>query len=179
MVEIVEGDMARPETLSGPLRGVERAILILSSDSAMLEVQSNFIEEAHKAGVKHVVKLSGIMPELDSPFRFARMHAEIDGMVSLAAKYSTLVFPLYQLLALLCDPQLVHTLMNGRSRLQEGPFQIGLMVLLSVVVRHSPWLIPWAQFVDVGETTVDQREHVLRRLLVEEPPIVAAGHVDR
>ncbi|HEY6284386.1 MAG TPA: NAD(P)H-binding protein, partial [Ktedonobacteraceae bacterium] len=78
MVEIVEGDMAHPETLAGPLRGVERAMLISSSDPAMLEVQSNFIEEARKAGVKHVVKLSGIMPELDSPFRYARMHGEIE-----------------------------------------------------------------------------------------------------
>src|SRR3989440_11536265 len=78
MVEIVEGDMARPETLTGPLRGVERAMLISSSDPAMLEVQSNFIEAARKADVKHVVKLSGIMPELDSPFRFACMHGEIE-----------------------------------------------------------------------------------------------------
>lgn len=70
--------MARPETLTGPLRGVERAMLISSSDPAMLEVQSNFIEAARKAGVKHVVKLSGIMPALDSPFRFARMHGEIE-----------------------------------------------------------------------------------------------------
>src|SRR5260370_30681429 len=77
-VEIVEGDMARPETLSGALQGVERAMLISSSDPAMLEVQSNFIEAARKAGVKHIVKLSGIMPELDSPFRFARMHGEIE-----------------------------------------------------------------------------------------------------
>ena len=77
-VEIVEGDMAHPETLSGALRGVERAMLISSSDPAMLEVQSNFIEEARQAGVRHVVKLSGIMPELDSPFRFARMHGEIE-----------------------------------------------------------------------------------------------------
>src|SRR5713101_1477477 len=77
-VEIVEGDMARPETLTGPLRGVERAMLISSSDPAMLEVQSNFIEAARKAGVKHVVKLSGIIPALDSPFRFARMHGEIE-----------------------------------------------------------------------------------------------------
>ena len=74
-VEIVQGDMARPETLRELLRGVEWAMLISSSDPAMLEVQSNFIEAARKAGVKHVVKLSGIMPDLDSPFRFARMHA--------------------------------------------------------------------------------------------------------
>jgi uncharacterized protein YbjT (DUF2867 family) len=77
-VEIVEGDMARPETLAGALRGVDRAMLISSSDPAMLDVQSNFIEAARKAGVQHVVKLSGIMPEPDSPFRFARMHAEIE-----------------------------------------------------------------------------------------------------
>src|ERR1700683_265443 len=77
-VEIVEGDMARPETLVTALRGVERAMLISSSDPAMLEVQSNFITAAARAGVKHVVKLSGIMPELDSPFRFARMHGEIE-----------------------------------------------------------------------------------------------------
>ncbi|HYR49124.1 MAG TPA: SDR family oxidoreductase [Candidatus Eisenbacteria bacterium] len=77
-VEVVEGDMARPESLSAALRGVERAMLISSSDRAMLDVQSTFIDEARKAGVKHVVKLSGIIPELDSPFRFARMHAEIE-----------------------------------------------------------------------------------------------------
>lgn len=77
-VEIAVGDMARPETLAEPLRDVDRAMLISSSDSAMLEVQSNFIAAAKKAGVKHVVKLSGIMPEIDSPFRFARMHGEAE-----------------------------------------------------------------------------------------------------
>jgi uncharacterized protein YbjT (DUF2867 family) len=77
-VEIALGDMARPETLAAALRGVDRAMLISSSDPMMLDVQSNFIDAAKKAGVKHVVKLSGIMPELDSAFRFARMHGEIE-----------------------------------------------------------------------------------------------------
>ena len=77
-VELVEGDMSRPDLLTPALRGVERAMLISSSDPAMLDVQSTFIDEAQKARVKHVVKLSGIIPELDSPFRFARMHAEIE-----------------------------------------------------------------------------------------------------
>src|SRR5260370_2402435 len=43
-VEIVEGDMARPETLTWALRGVDRAMLISSSDPAMLEVQSTSIQ---------------------------------------------------------------------------------------------------------------------------------------
>jgi uncharacterized protein YbjT (DUF2867 family) len=77
-VEIVQGDMARPDTLAAALHGIERAMLISSSDPEMLDVQSNFIVAAKKAGVKHIVKLSGIMPELDSAFRFARMHGEIE-----------------------------------------------------------------------------------------------------
>ena len=81
--------------------------------------------------------------------------------------------------SLLYEPQLVHSPVDGRLRLEEGAFQIGLMVLLAVVVGYRPWLSPRAQLADVCQTAVDQREHVLRGLLVEEPPIVAAGHVDR
>jgi uncharacterized protein YbjT (DUF2867 family) len=77
-VEIAQGDMARPETLAAALHEINRAMLISSSTPDMLDVQSNFIEAARKAGVRHVVKLSGIMPELHSAFRFARMHGEIE-----------------------------------------------------------------------------------------------------
>ena len=77
-VTVVEGDMARPDTLAAPLQGVERAMLISSSDPAMLDVQSNFIAAAKAAGVRHVVKLSGILPDVKSAFRFARMHGEIE-----------------------------------------------------------------------------------------------------
>jgi uncharacterized protein YbjT (DUF2867 family) len=65
-VEVAEGDMARPESLIAALRGVDRAMLISSSDAAMRDVQYNFIDAAASAGVSHVVKQSGIMPEIDS-----------------------------------------------------------------------------------------------------------------
>jgi uncharacterized protein YbjT (DUF2867 family) len=77
-VEIVEGDLERPDTLAAPLRGVERAMLISSSVPTMQAAQFHFIDAAKAAGVRHVVKLSGIMPDIDSPFRFARMHGEIE-----------------------------------------------------------------------------------------------------
>jgi uncharacterized protein YbjT (DUF2867 family) len=77
-VEVAIGDMMQPPSLEPALRGVDRAMLISSSAPDMLEVQTSFIEAARKAGVKHVVKLSGIMPEIDSPFRFARMHGEAE-----------------------------------------------------------------------------------------------------
>jgi uncharacterized protein YbjT (DUF2867 family) len=77
-VELAVGDMGRPESLEAALRGIERAVLISSAAPDMVDVQSNFISAAARAGVKHVIKLSGIMPELTSPFRFARMHGEIE-----------------------------------------------------------------------------------------------------
>jgi len=78
-VELAEGDMQRPETLAAALSGVDRALLISSSDSQMVETQSAFIDAAKKAGVRHIVKLSGLNASVASPFLFNRMHAEIEG----------------------------------------------------------------------------------------------------
>ncbi len=75
---MVTGDLGRPESLGPALDDVGQVVLISSSDAAMAEVQSSFIDTAAKIGADHVIKLSGIMPALDSPFRFARMHAEIE-----------------------------------------------------------------------------------------------------
>ncbi|HTZ52844.1 MAG TPA: SDR family oxidoreductase [Spirochaetia bacterium] len=72
------GDLGEPSSLVEALRGVERAMLISSSAPEMQEVQTRFVEAAARAGVRHIVKLSGIMPERDSAFRFARMHGEIE-----------------------------------------------------------------------------------------------------
>ena len=77
-VDVAEGDMARPDTLVPALSGIDRAMLISSSNPTMREDQSAFIDAAAGAGVRHVVKLSGIIPDVNSPFRFARMHGEIE-----------------------------------------------------------------------------------------------------
>ena len=77
-VDVAEGDMARPDTLVPALSGIDRAMLISSSNPTMREDQSAFIDAAARAGVRHVVKLSGIIPDVNSPFRFARMHGEIE-----------------------------------------------------------------------------------------------------
>ena len=53
-------------------------------------------------------------------------------------------------LFLLCEPQLVHPPVDGRPSLQERSFQIGFMVLLSVVVGYIRELSPRAQLADVA-----------------------------
>lgn len=58
-VELVEGDMLRPETLTAALRGVERVLMISSPRERMVETQCTFIDAAKAAGVPHIVKYSG------------------------------------------------------------------------------------------------------------------------
>ncbi|GAB3882907.1 hypothetical protein GCM10029964_041390 [Kibdelosporangium lantanae] len=47
-VEVVYGDMLRPETLD--LVGVDRVLMISSAGPAMLETQCTFIDAARRAG---------------------------------------------------------------------------------------------------------------------------------
>jgi uncharacterized protein YbjT (DUF2867 family) len=78
-VEVVEGDMLRPETLTEKFSGVDRVLLISSSNPQMVETQCRFIDAAKNSSVRHIVKFSGLsVADVDSPFIFARMHAEIE-----------------------------------------------------------------------------------------------------
>lgn len=78
-VELVEGDMLRPETLQEALSGVSTVLLISSPDPGMVETQKTFIDAAKAAGVEHIVKFSGLSAaDINSPFVFATMHAEIE-----------------------------------------------------------------------------------------------------
>jgi uncharacterized protein YbjT (DUF2867 family) len=77
-VEVVEGDMRRPETLDAALDGVERVLMISTADGQLADTQRSFIDAAKAAGVRHIVKFSGRGAALDTPFRFNRMHAEIE-----------------------------------------------------------------------------------------------------
>ena len=80
-VDFLEGDMLRPETLGAALEGVERVLMISSSEERMVETQCSFIDTCKQAGVRHIVKFSGKESGIgfdSSKFRFTRMHEEIE-----------------------------------------------------------------------------------------------------
>jgi len=80
-VELVEGDMARAETLDRILEGIDRALMISSSNSQMPETQCRFVDACKAAGVAHMVKFSGKESSVGfdaNHFRFTRMHEEIE-----------------------------------------------------------------------------------------------------
>lgn len=79
-VDVAFGDMLAPETLHGALDGVDRVLMISGAGPQMLETQCTFIDTANRAGVAHIVKLSGqdstdgFDPER---FRSTRSHEQI------------------------------------------------------------------------------------------------------
>ena len=77
-VEIVNGDMSRESSLGSALDGVDRALMISAPLMDMVETQSKFIDACKAAGVRHVIKFSGLGARRDTAFPFGLMHKEIE-----------------------------------------------------------------------------------------------------
>ncbi|KJH71738.1 SDR family oxidoreductase [Aliterella atlantica] len=76
-IELAQGDFSQPDTLEAALQGVERAFLVMTSDPHQVELESNFIDAAQKAGVQHIVKLS-VMGAGQLPSTFQKWHRQIE-----------------------------------------------------------------------------------------------------
>jgi uncharacterized protein YbjT (DUF2867 family) len=78
-VEIIEGDMSHPESMHDALAGVDRVLLLSSPTPQIVETQSAFVDAAKKAGIRHIVKFSGLSAaDFGTPFVFGSMHADIE-----------------------------------------------------------------------------------------------------
>jgi uncharacterized protein YbjT (DUF2867 family) len=77
-IELVEGDMASRSSLASALDGVDRALMISASSMDMVETQCTFIDASKAAGVRHIIKFSGLDARLDTTFPFGRMHKDIE-----------------------------------------------------------------------------------------------------
>jgi len=78
-VDLVEADLARPETLAAALDGVEKALLLAAASPELAQQERNFIRAAKRAGVRHVVKFSAYGASLQAPHFFGRQHGEGEG----------------------------------------------------------------------------------------------------
>ena len=59
-LETTLGDLEKPETLRAALSGIEKVFLLSAPEERQAELQSNLIQAAKSAGVRHIVKLSAI-----------------------------------------------------------------------------------------------------------------------
>ena len=92
-VTTVRADLLVPATLGPALDGVETVVLISSADDRMVEAQGNLIDAAVAAGVRHVVKVSGIGVGSAGRFRFLDYHAQVEQHLSAAPVAATMLRP--------------------------------------------------------------------------------------
>src|SRR5579863_3473992 len=77
-VEIVAGDLAKPDSLGAALAGVERVFVLSPPAPNQAELEANLVNAAKRAGVKHVVKFSAMTASPNSPSRFPRAHGQVE-----------------------------------------------------------------------------------------------------
>lgn len=92
-VKIVEGDFDRPETLCAALDGVDHAFLLTNSTDRAEAQQLAFVAAAKQAGVAHVVNLSQLHADEDSPVRYLRYHAVVEAALRASGMTYTFLRP--------------------------------------------------------------------------------------
>jgi uncharacterized protein YbjT (DUF2867 family) len=79
--DVVVADFDKPQTLDAALAGVERALLLSAVDERLVEREARFVERARKAGVRHLVKFSGIGAHPAASFTFGRQHGQSERVI--------------------------------------------------------------------------------------------------
>lgn len=77
-VEIVQGSFEDDASLVRALDGVQSVLLAGRDSPDMVAEQSNVLKNVWNSGVSHVVKLSAIGAEPDSPIELMRNHSAVD-----------------------------------------------------------------------------------------------------
>lgn len=76
--EVVIADFNDAAAVAAALQGAERAYLVTPSSEQAEEQQKRFADLAAKAGTSHLVVLSQLGSQQDSPVRFLRYHAAVE-----------------------------------------------------------------------------------------------------
>jgi uncharacterized protein YbjT (DUF2867 family) len=80
-VEFVKGDFDDPDSMRRACAGMERAFLLSNSTERAEQQQTAFVEVAKRSGVRHIVKLSQLHADVNSPGRFPRYHGAVEAAV--------------------------------------------------------------------------------------------------
>lgn len=81
-VEFVVGDVEKPETWDAALKGVDKVFLLSPEGPQMAELHGKFADAAKRSGVGHLVRMSILVANPDSPLAIGRWHGEADQNVA-------------------------------------------------------------------------------------------------
>jgi uncharacterized protein YbjT (DUF2867 family) len=81
-VQVLELDYNKPDTISAALRGVDKLFLLTPFQSNMVDLTSNLVNEAKKAGVKYIVKQSVLgADDAEQAITPSRLHRQAEKVI--------------------------------------------------------------------------------------------------
>jgi uncharacterized protein YbjT (DUF2867 family) len=92
-VELIRGDLDDPGSLDAALSGIERAFFVAAVSPRYVDWFRNFLDSARRAGIRHVVKFSGMGAGTDSPSEIMRQHGETDEALAASGLPFTILRP--------------------------------------------------------------------------------------
>ena len=124
-VELVEGTLDEPETLSAAYEGVDDLWLLTMPSPRAPEHSMNALWAAKQAGVRRVVRMSAIGAAHDAPTRNGRLHALSDAELQSSGLQWTIVRPHFFMQNLLGFAQGIAQ--QGRFYLDLGSGRMGMV----------------------------------------------------
>ena len=80
--ELIDIDYNKPETLRRACEGIGRIFLLTPDSPRAVELASNLVKEAKKAGVRHIVKQWNILvTEMEAATNYAGLHREAEKII--------------------------------------------------------------------------------------------------
>jgi uncharacterized protein YbjT (DUF2867 family) len=94
-VELVVGDLDRPETIAAALAGVDGVFLLTTQSSRQPEWERAVIQAAARAGVGQLVKLSVFRADEQSSLQVARQHGQAERVLAQSGLAATILRPVF------------------------------------------------------------------------------------
>lgn len=92
-LEVTTGDFEQPDSIDSALKGVEKAFLLTPVAERFVQWQTTFINAAKRAGIKHLVKFSGMGAVPDARTELMRMHHQTDVLLRESGLAFTILQP--------------------------------------------------------------------------------------
>jgi len=124
-IEIIEGDLSAPETITAAMVGVDKLFLVTPLHLEQVSMKSTAIQAAKQAGVKHIVMSTGIGADPDAGVEIGRWHGKNQEEVKDAGISYTFLQPGFFMQNMLMFAESIHS--NGEFYLPLGDSKVSFV----------------------------------------------------
>lgn len=159
-VDVVVADLSEPATLDAAVQGQDVVYLAAGQTDRQVELETNLVAAAGRAGVQRLVKVSALGTGSDALHVFGRWHSEIESAIEAAGIPATVLRP----------SMFMDNLLASAPTVQQG-------ALYSTTEDHGlSWIDP-ADIAAVAAVALRDPSYAGRTLTLTGPEVLTYGDV--